>query len=252
MFAAVREKLVGAWHRLRKGSLVRLFLFEFVVVLLGVLAAQWLAEWSNERQAIRAMEETRARLDDDISASVPSLEIWDKAIPCLDTRMNEVLLASAELRPLPASSLRRPRFFGTLDTRLAPETLQLIGRVHGDDVAQYYGRIAAKAVAMSEFSDGIGAEWQQLALINADYGQPSPADFHAARIAAGHIKSRLVSMQIALENFRYSVRQLGIEGSPNDLNRVAVPDCGTIWREGAIHVDANTGRGEVEPFKEAR
>ena len=65
MFAAVRERLVGAWRRLREGSLAKLFLFEFVVVMLGVLAAQAVAEWAGERAEDRrlasAME--RARYD---------------------------------------------------------------------------------------------------------------------------------------------------------------------------------------------
>lgn len=252
MFAAVRERLVGAWKRLREGSLIRLFLFEFVVVLLGVLAAQWLAEWSNERQAIQAMEEARGRLNDDLAMSMPAVDIWAKAIPCLDARMDDILRASAEQRLLAPKDLQRPRFFGAGGNELSFETLSLIGKVHGINVATQYSRSLSKASKIDEVSSAIAAQWQQFALINSDYGTPTSADFHAARVAAGHIKSELVSARIAVDNFQYSVRQLGIQSVPNDLNRVPVPDCETIWREGSIHVDANTGRGEVEPFKEAR
>lgn len=252
MFAATRQRLAGAWRRLREGSLVRLFLFEFVVVLLGVLAAQWLAEWSNDRQAVRAMEDARARLDRDLAMALPTMDIWAKAIPCLDVRMDEILRASAAQRTLAPGDLRRPRFFGAGDQTVPPETMALIGRVHGAEVADYYERSVDKASQLSKFSDAIAAQWQQFALINPDYGSPTGADFHAARAAAGHIKSELVSAQIAVDNYLYATRKLGIVSVPNDLNRVAVPDCATIWREGTIHVDAETGRGAIERFKEPR
>ena len=252
MFEALRSRLVGAWKDLHARGLPSLFVFEFVVVLLGVLAAQWLAEWSNERQAVEAMEEARARIDRDLAMTLPTMDIWAQAIPCLDARMDEILRASAAQQTLSPSDLRRPRFFGTGDGSVSSETMALIGRIHGAKVADYYERSLAKAAQLSDFSTAIAAQWQQFALINRDYGAPTAADFHAARAAAGHIKSELVSAQIAVDNFVYSTGELGLSSTPNDLNRVAVPDCDTIWREGSIHVDADTGRGAVEPFKEKR
>lgn len=252
MFEAVRSRLIGAWRILHARGMPSLFLFEFVVVLLGVLAAQWLAEWSNDRQAAGAMEDARARLDRELSMTLPTMGIWAKAIPCLDARMDEILRASAEQRTLAPGDLRRPRFFGAGDQDVPPETMALIGKVHGAEMADHYERSVAKATQLSRFSDAIAAQWQQFALINPDYGSPTGADFHAARAAAGHIKSELVSAQIAVDNYLYATRKLGIVSIPNDLNRVAVPDCATIWREGTIHVDAETGRGAIERFKETR
>ena len=252
MFAAVRQKLTGAWRRLREGSLAKLFIFEFVVVLLGVLAAQWLAEWSNERQALRTMEESRARIDDGVAISLTAVAIWEKAIPCLDARMDEILTASAEQRTLTSSDLQRPRLFNVLEAHFTTDTLDLIEQRHGAETALHYDRFARKSDDINQSVKAIAAQWQQFALVNPDYGQPSAADFHSARASAGQIKSELVSMQIAVENFAYAAEWLGIERKANDLNRVPVPDCATIWRERAVHVDGATGSGEVAQFRQEK
>ncbi|MCM8558119.1 hypothetical protein [Sphingomicrobium sediminis] len=83
MFAAIRQKLTGAWKRLREGSLAKLFVFEFIVVLLGVLAAQWVADWARERDAMATMEEARARADLELADAGAVANIWQLVAPCI-------------------------------------------------------------------------------------------------------------------------------------------------------------------------
>ena len=56
VFEAIRKKLVGAWRDLRSRGLVTLFFFELLVVTLGVLLAQAVADWAANREDMAAME----------------------------------------------------------------------------------------------------------------------------------------------------------------------------------------------------
>jgi len=53
MFAAMREGLGRAAHGMRERRTLGLFVFEFFVVVLGVLAAQGLQEWAKQREQQR-------------------------------------------------------------------------------------------------------------------------------------------------------------------------------------------------------
>lgn len=65
MFAAVRS----AWSRAREKNLLGLFAFEFVVVVLGVLAAQAVQSWVQERERTQHADEERIRLEEGLSAA---------------------------------------------------------------------------------------------------------------------------------------------------------------------------------------
>lgn len=74
MFKAIRDsalvfgRRVGAgWHQIHQRKLVRLFLFEFIVVLLGVLTAQALSNWSGNRQIAERSEEALAKYRRDLA-----------------------------------------------------------------------------------------------------------------------------------------------------------------------------------------
>jgi hypothetical protein len=66
MFEAVRSRLVAAWKDLHARGLPSLFLFELVVVTLGVLLAQAVAGWAARQSAFDDMETVKTELDSDI------------------------------------------------------------------------------------------------------------------------------------------------------------------------------------------
>ena len=87
MFAALRQNLATAWQRLRQGNLAKLFVFEFVVVLLGVLSAQAVADWAGERAADRRAQGARQGAVGFIAESMHVAAEWDLQASCLADQM---------------------------------------------------------------------------------------------------------------------------------------------------------------------
>src|SRR5437868_7784966 len=86
MFRAVRDSLLNRGtlfrsHRLQRTG--RLFLFEFVVVLLGVLAAQMLQGWVADRQSRRQASAAVAQLRVEAATMVSQAGFWRRSGPCL-------------------------------------------------------------------------------------------------------------------------------------------------------------------------
>lgn len=90
MFQAVRESLAAALPR-RGKRLAALFAFEFVVVLLGVLAAQVVQNWAREREVRRETLEARQRLERGYGDAIQFAAVWTAAMPCLRERVGEIM-----------------------------------------------------------------------------------------------------------------------------------------------------------------
>ena len=87
MFQAVRH-----WWGSGRGRITaRLFAFEFIVVVTGVLVAQALANWAQDRAAFKAMQEAKARAEVEISDNMYAASVYQAAIPCFEDRMREVM-----------------------------------------------------------------------------------------------------------------------------------------------------------------
>ena len=95
MFRTVRHW----WNDGRGKITVRLFVFEFVVVVVGVLVAQALANWVQGRAAIREMEQAKARSAHEIAQSLEVALIWQAAVPCLRERPGRSAPAIRHGRP---------------------------------------------------------------------------------------------------------------------------------------------------------
>lgn len=97
MFAAITNRITS-WRRLvwsaearrKLRHLVGLFLFEFVVVLLGVLAAQQLQVWVQDKEAHQRMLAEQARARVETARALQAARIWQVAGPCIDQRMVEM------------------------------------------------------------------------------------------------------------------------------------------------------------------
>jgi len=86
MFQAVRN-----WWGSGRGKVtLRLFLFEFVVVVAGVLTAQALANWVADRAEMRAVNEEDKRVRYEIGRARQVARVWAAATPCLVQRVERV------------------------------------------------------------------------------------------------------------------------------------------------------------------
>jgi hypothetical protein len=102
MFRAIREAF-GRWRdpalsttrRRRSARIAKLFLFEFVVVVTGVLVAQMLQEYFANARAARDATMTVERARAEAAAFRATSEYWLAAAPCLESRMDELMRAAA-------------------------------------------------------------------------------------------------------------------------------------------------------------
>ena len=102
MFLTVRH-----WWGSGRGKVTaRLFVFELLVVVAGVLIAQALANVVQDRAEFAKMQSERSRVRYELTSVHNAFQVWDVALPCLDQRMTEVMRG---LPPQVAGSLRRPR-----------------------------------------------------------------------------------------------------------------------------------------------
>ena len=216
MFRAVREALArwgmrplsgpGARRRRRLG---KLFLFEFVVVVTGVLVAQSLQEYVSELRSRADMRAQRARADFQIADSRNTSEIWLVLAPCLSSQMDRVI------RALAAGDLPERRDVVTppfLTSRISPwseQSILTLRRVEGDEVAAHYISLVDIAAFQTDHVRRLSREWGPMALADPSLGAMTPADRAAVRIAAGRIKAELERI---VSNARSAVRRASALG----------------------------------------
>ena len=231
MFAAIRETLMGAWQRLRKGSLAKLFLFELVVVTLGVLIAQGIADWARERDAITDMEEVRAQARRDIALSMTHAEAWNRLLPCFSDRMTRIMQEVGRGDPVASAQLQRPGVeFSAVET-IDPQALRRLEERHGRDSAQAYISVVNANTTMITRIDAMVAAWEALALIDPKNGPVGPMDRHDARAAASRIKMLVRGMKFNNDVIRREGARLKIEPIPLANGRYA-NDCEEMWDAG--------------------
>ena len=239
MFAAVREKLLGAWRKLREGSLAKLFVFEFVVVMLGVMAAQGVADWAEKRNAIARMEEERRAFLEVFSRIVPIAEGWKVAAPCLDERMTGIMQAASRGEEVESAYLRRPALYGLNIEPIGPESFLLLARQHGAEEASEISRVARNVPNLDSRIMALVEDWKAMALMDPANGEIAQGDRLEVRKAASAGKAHLVAININADNLLDSARILGVEA-----DRVAagqpIADCDELWR---INVTHRMGQG---------
>lgn len=219
MFAAVRERLVGAWRRLREGSLVKLFVFEFVVVLLGVLAAQWVADWAQDRRERAETEEFVARLDEQNRRILMSALIWQKALPRLRTRVETVMRKAASGDAIGPELAERPRFFFADPEKIDPAEWARLRRHAGQETTMTYQAFAERHDVFREDLLAVSNQWETFARLDPRLGAPSDADRAAVRQAGGDILSRFRGLSNDVSAFIGTGANLNIEAAaPPDEN----------------------------------
>lgn len=246
MFKAVRDRIFGvghriaaSWRELRAKGMVTLFLFEFSVVLLGVLAAQGLANWFRERDARQRMTNVVAQLDRDVASAHHYALIWNAAIPCLRDRVTEVMQSAATGTNRPTASGDRPLFWITSAEPVSEEVrLAMHQELREEDVLSYLDTVE-RVIAMRGLSTDLANEWEQFVRIDPAFGPVSQGDRDAVREAGGRMRSILRTMQINSGNMIEIATSLGIKAEQvADLTEPRRParGCSEVWQYGAIAI----------------
>jgi len=232
MFQAVRKW----WHSGRGQHTVRLFVFELVVVMIGVLAAQEIQSWAQKRSALKGIESLHQQLWHDFSVYRTIARINQAAIPCLDERIDQVLSAASGSTPIDPALLTPVRLLGMGPDEISPESFVLLRERYGLKVYDRVGSMEFNLKDNEEATQSINRRWYAFQRLDPHHGTVSEGDRSAAREAAIQIKSDLATLRESNRLIELITGQLGIEINPRGRLRSS-GDCAAIWRLGTSGLD---------------
>ena len=236
MFRAIR----GWWSSDKALHLAGLFAFEFVVVVLGVLTAQAVANWSRDRAARSEMLVSKSLADVQIAHMAARVIGYRRTIPCMEQRVVQIMRAASGEGEVDPAMLERPLLPSFPFTNFTDEgRLQLRGQF-GDDITGKYQRIAEYSDRTKDNLKQLADDWQTLAIINPDYGKVGTGDRQEARIVASRMLSTLRSLWQVNVNIGNRARELGI--APRLDAQLRLPDgCADLWRWNSVMYDPVDG-----------
>jgi hypothetical protein len=227
MFRAVRH-----WWQGREGrTTARLFVFELFVVVAGVLIAQALAGYVQTQSDLARMESERSRIHYELASAHSGFRSWAAAVPCLDSRMSEVMTGTA----LGAGALRRPRFPTPALTAPTTEILDLIARRYGVEEKNRLNWIAENTANSSSVIAAIISRWGRLMVIDPQYGSVTASDRTEARLAAADIKAQLRAMEVISRDSDAVLAKMKIVPlNHNEPSYGPARTCAAIWNSGRL------------------
>ncbi len=210
-----------------------LFLFEFVVVLLGVLAAQAVGDWADDRRLAREAEAQFQLAREQAIRAARVQQHWASVGPCLIDRARAVALAAARGETISAAAIGRPALppvgMPSWDEDVRRAAMAHIGRRRMNAIANAEG----VAWIMQESTIGIRDGWSTFALLDPAGGPPSDIDRGNVRIAAVEVIDKirvLKNNELAAQMEALDVAHA--EWGSLDLGRIEVDSCGLVkdWR----------------------
>ena len=249
MFQSSREQIRHAWQGLRERGTLRLFAFEFVVVLLGVLAAQVIQNVSQERARQQDAQETLVRLRQQMSDAKDHSDTWRAALPCLQERVEQIMRAASIDGPVAIETTRRPKLNQLISTTASPEQFARIAGEVGTKPDIALQDVVTRIDAITAASLSIRQSWDMFRLLDPSLGRPSPLDRAAARAAGASILTELRSIQFASDMIDIDARIMPA-GHPTPFDPLTqtlpVRNCAEIWPNGTAYRKLDPG--EKPPY----
>lgn len=237
MFRAVRHW----WDSGRGKVTVRLFLFEFVVVVAGVLTAQGLANWVSARADARNIAEEDQRVRYETGRARQTSRVWLAALPCLNSRVDEIARLAASGAPVDPALLKTPRFLGYSVEPVPPDMFrEFHARLGNERVDDYFLIIGSSAQVMNSYREARHL-WDRFALLDPALGAPSSQDRATVRDVAMQVRSQLDVLRLSSEMIDATAGRIGIAPltSGADYGRVEpVRNCAEVWQNGRIWRDS--------------
>ena len=233
MFQAVRRW----WRSGRRKNATRLFLFEFLVVVVGVLTAQGLADWVSERSEARAVRAENARIRYEIGRARQNARVWIAATPCLEERVDQVIRKAASTGRLSPEELNLPRFIGYTVGLVSPDIDRAFRSSYSVRMVDTYGGISSSSVSLVDTYRDVRQDWDRFALLDPALGPSSAADRATVRDIGVQIRSKLRRLRAQAEDIDRTAGRLGIDPLTSDAEvgtAAPVKNCAEIWREGRI------------------
>ena len=187
MFQAVREWWGGGrWRRP-----ARLFAFEFVVVMAGVLAAQALQSWGAERSDRQRGLLQVAGAQRNARSLGATISFWTLYGPCLRDHVRRIAVAAGSGGTLTQQQIGRPALPSVPLTQWTEDGRQHALLAIGEPELAGLVMLNVIATTTSDVQAEIGREWATLRLIDPALGQALPDDRSRVRQAAAVIDNRI-------------------------------------------------------------
>ena len=229
MFHAVRQW----WSGGRGKVTARLFLFEFVVVVAGVLTAQALANWVADRAQQRDVAEEDKRIRYEIGRARQVARIWTAAAPCLKKRVERVARLASSNGNIDPNELQVPQFIGYTVEQVSPDmSRELHDRLGNERVDNYSGVMTASSMLVNAYRD-VRRGWDRFALLDPALGNSSPQDRATVRDVAVQVRSQLDLIRSLAGMIDATAETLKIQPLTSSADYGAVTPvtaCGQIWQ----------------------
>lgn len=220
----------------RARHLIGLFAFEFVVVVLGVLTAQAVAEWSRDRTAHRDMLANKDRADAQIAFLAATSIAYGRVIPCMEHRIVGVMRDASGAGQVDPQVLVRPILWNMTYNEFTSESLLNLRGTFGPVVSEHYERIAVYADRSNDLVELLANDWEALSIISPDSGVVGQGDRQQARILASRMRSTLRSLGKMSDNIAFRARKLGVAPTLKPGQRLP-ENCADLWRWNAVLYD---------------
>ena len=192
------------------GRWLRLFLFEFFVILLGVLAAQGLQGWFADRNERRVALAATRTLDNNLRSLGLSAEIRDRTRACTLYRLQQIEAAIRE-RGVPVSSLSAPNEALVIDFGWNSDIAPLVAEHFDGATNDRYTNIALWADAFGRAQDAEQESWVRIGRLSGRFGAPTRDDYAAAKEGVSGAIAALRRVQFATINIRRNLAEAGLE-----------------------------------------
>lgn len=214
-----RYSLRGWLGKVRGRRWLRLFVFEFFVILLGVLAAQALQNWFAERAERRSAVMARATLDRNLDSLGRSAEIRMRDALCNRYRLAAIQQAILERRT-PTISLAPPDEALVVDFGWSAEVAALLREHFGDEVVDRYANIALWEDALRRAQAEEQRSWAGIGRLSPAFGSPTAEDYSLAKSSMISAYQDLRRVGYATGNIARKLEQAGIEPDMSELEQM--------------------------------
>ena len=233
MFKAVRDSGTKAGalfrsHRLQRTA--RLFLFEFVVVLLGVLAAQMLQDFAADRRSRGDATFAYNQLQQNIANLKAIGDFWDRSAPCLIDHVQMIGNAASGGRMLPAKAIGRPALPTPEFTEWTESTRAAVERRFGQQAVADHDSVGQQAQIILGFNRELASDWSVFPLLDERLGTPSPEDRANVRLAAARALTQLKMQRFKVSEIELVGNRYPIAPSARSTNeyRSITDRCGLL------------------------
>lgn len=222
MFRTVRHW----WSEGSGQNTARLFVFEFVVVVAGVLVAQGLAKWVQQQADHREGRQLVAVAQLYVRSSNERANYWIGHANCVRGHVDDISRAAAAGRTLGSDAIGYATMPGVRSPDFTQDQLDKIALVIGDNRTLALKQLEAVDAFVTDDSTVISNEWTKLRLLDPSLATPSAEDRAQVRLAAIILNSRFAYLFGHSELVRQAIAATGMPLTDGEPTYLHVDRCG--------------------------